>query len=261
MNEANTPNAQEALLKAICSPGLSLNPRIAVYQRNRWAQAERALAISFPTVAKLLGEGFSGLSREFLLAYPNRFSDWGEWGEELSEFIANQISTSHLAYLPETALLDWCIHGVERAESTGFASESIALLSEQNPAQVGIKCNTNIRFLWTYHPAFEIWKMHQEDEDFSEWSERAREKLAAPTALPACILISRPYWKATLTPIRHSEYTFISSILRGNSLLVALTDVENTDFDFTSWLPNALTNGWIAEFYPLPTHALKDRIS
>ncbi|MDO8345902.1 MAG: putative DNA-binding domain-containing protein [Cellvibrio sp.] len=260
MNNAMTPNAQENLLQAICSPSLSLNPGIAVYQRNRWAQAERALAISFPTLAKLLGEGFGRLSREFLLVCPNQFSDWGEWGEAFPDFIAAQVSTSHLAYLPETALLDWYIHIAGRAKNVELVTESISLLSELNPADVGAKFNTHIRFIWTHYPAFEIWKMHQADADFSSWSEKAREKLHKLNSSPQCLLISRRHWLATPTPIRDSEYKFMSSLLRGNSLLSALNELHDTDFDFSVWLSNALSNGWVTEFYPLPTHSLKDRI-
>lgn len=260
MNNAMTPNEQENLLKAICSPSLSLNPGIAVYQRNRWAQAERALAISFPTLAKLLGEGFGRLSREFLLACPNQFSDWGEWGEDFTDFIATQVSTSHLAYLPETALLDWCIHIAERAQNVEFLIESIALLGELNPADVGVKFNPHIRFIWTHYPAFEIWKMHQADADFSAWSEKAREKLHHLNSSPQCLVISRRHWRAMPTPVRDSEYKFMSSLLRGNSLLSALNELHNTDFDFSAWLSNALSNGWVTEFYPLPTHSPKDPI-
>ncbi len=260
MNKATSGNSQENLLKAICNPSLSLNPRIAVYQRNRWALAERALAISFPTIAKLVGDSFSLLTKEFLFAHPNEFSDWGEWGEAFPDFIAAQVSTSHLAYLPEAALLDWCIHIAERAQNVEFLTESIALLSELNPADVGFKFNPHIRFIWTHHPAFEIWKMHQADADFSVWSEKAREKLHHLNSSPQCLLISRRHWRAIPTPIRDSEYKFMSSLLRGNSLLSALNKLHDTDFNFSAWLSNALSNGWVTKFYPLTARSPKDPI-
>lgn len=252
MNKATSGNSQENLLKAICNQSLSFNPRIAVYQRNRWALAERALAISFPTIAKLIGDSFSLLTREFLFAHPNEFSDWGEWGEKLPDFIANQVSTSHLAYLPNVAALDWCIHKIERTDNDEPISESISLLSELDPSLIGIKFNTNIRFLWTNHPIFEIWQMHQPNEEFSKWSESAREKLQNLSS-QNCVVVSRSQWKAIPTVISSNEYKFMSALLRGGSLLDALTSTENTDFDLSIWLPNALSNAWITEFHPLTT--------
>lgn len=73
-------NDQQTLLEKILASTLSIDPGIAIYQRNRWAMAERALSISFPTVHQLLGEGFATLARKFLIAHPNSQADWGGWG-------------------------------------------------------------------------------------------------------------------------------------------------------------------------------------
>lgn len=239
-------NDQQQLLTHICARQLSSDPHIAIYQRNRWALAGRSLSISFPTIHKLLGEGFNGLAREFLFFYPNHHTDWGDWGSELPRFINQRIANFAMRYLGDCAQLDWIIHRIERHDNAILNYESLALLEKVDAKSLLLRINPNVELLASNFPLYAIWKMHQPNEDFTHWSNMAKEVLAKNSSDVEYLIIFRDNWRAKPLPICKSEYTFMHYLKNEESLAKALDATENTDFNFTEWLINAVKYHWIS---------------
>lgn len=244
-------NEQDVLLSAICNGTRSSNASIAVYQRNRFAQAERALAISFPLIAALLGEGFSTLAYRFLLQHPPIQSDWGEWGQLLPDYISQQAELNDLPYLRECAQLDWAAHTIERCDNDEFIQTSLRILSEDSANTACFELNRNIALLSTSFPVYAIWKMHQPDEDSDAWRERATSELQnAPHT--EYLALSRTHWRTQVTPISKAEYFFMKAIMQHKNLTELLLTVENMEFQFSDWLVAALNHKWLHTIQRLP---------
>ncbi len=238
-------NDQQILIDKILANALSNNPSIAVYQRNRWALAERALAISYPTVQQLLGEGFTVLARKFLLAVPNTQADWGAWGESLPNFINTTPLANSLVYLSDCAALDWNIHLAQRATSAAdFAN--LALLQEAPLHTIQLQLNDTVKLISSRFPLYAIWKMHQDTDNTDYWTALANQGLAAEGAATEYLMVFRTHWRATVLPISASEYSFMQQLLNNSSLELALNLVADADFNFTQWLLNAAKHQWIA---------------
>jgi Putative DNA-binding domain len=243
-------NDQQTLLEKILASTLSIDPGIAIYQRNRWAMAERALSISFPTVHQLLGEGFATLARKFLIAHPNSQADWGDWGAEFPDFISKIIVEPAMHYVSDCAKLDWIIHTIERRDNINLNYESLTLLDKVDAGNLYIRINTNLELLLSKYPLYAIWKMHQPNENLAHWSDIAKHALTQNTSDPEHLVIFRDNWRAKPLPICNSKFTFMRSLKNGNSLATALDATEHTDFNLTEWLMDAVKFHWISSIQP-----------
>lgn len=250
MNPLDQSHYQQQFMALLLQPSASETAGISVYQRNRWAQAERALRISFPTVAALMGENFYALAKQFLLAEPHQQADWGSWGENFSRFINQNQHHIGLPYLAAVAQVDWAIHLTERQDNDLFDSASLDLLAEQPAEQLGIRLNSNICLLQSPFPLWEIWKMHQPKEDLGYWSEQAQLKMEK-SAGDFYYVISRAQWNAVPVPLSSSDYQFMQGTLAQESIAQLLDRLSPFNFDFSQWLPKAMTERWIQSFYLL----------
>lgn len=256
MKSNKTLTYQQHFLQLLLQPVVSKNKGMAAYQYNRWAQAERALSISFPTVAQLMGKNFFGLSRAFLLEHPHTEADWGSWGEAFPQFIFNNQHHIGLPYLSDVAQLDWLVHTAERQDKDTSSIDTIHILEKYPADQIGIKLNSTIYFLSSRYPLLEIWKFHQPNEDTTHWSTKVREALQDDNNL-FHFVISQQKWQAKPLDISLPEYQFMQGLLGNRSLASLLDELAATDFDFTAWLTKAISEGWINKFYVLPFNRSK----
>lgn len=238
-------NDQQNLLNQILTHTPSISPGIAVYQRNRWAMAERALSISFPTVFQLLGDGFATLARQFLFTNPNSQADWGAWGEEFSSFIKSTPLHTALPYLSDCAALDWHIHTIERCNNSVMDRASLTRLENADPEIIYFVLNDNIKLIKSSYPIYAIWKMHQPDEAPSHWEEIANEQLHKKNSHTEHLIVFREDWKANPLTLNKSEYIFFEMMRNNKSLSYALDALANTDFNFSEWLLRSVKYNWI----------------
>jgi len=90
-------NNQQKLLEAIWRDDSSEIDKsefstqgIDIYRRNLFANAQRALSITFPTVFELLDSSISkNLVYQFLRLSPPSQGDWGQWGADFPNFISS----------------------------------------------------------------------------------------------------------------------------------------------------------------------------
>lgn len=244
--------AQSCLISAIYNGNNSCNDSVnfesqglAAYQRSLAANAKRALAISYPTIAQLVGDGFSALSREFLQHHPLTGGDWGEWGGELPAWLANKAELADYPYLSDCAQLDWLCHHSERAANVALDLDSLALLADGDAYQFNVVLASGTFLLDSQHPVVDIWNAHQasnqNNEQAGELFKLAAQSIAEQQAQTA--LVWRPQWKAQVQAIDATEFLWLQQLLAGQPLGSALDKVSHTDFNFESWLPAALQKG------------------
>ncbi|WP_284449857.1 HvfC/BufC family peptide modification chaperone [Spongiibacter tropicus] len=101
---------------------------LVVYRRNMAANAARVLGISFPTLRGLVGEpALPALAMGYLRAHGREVFDWGQWGEALASWLAEQPVARQYPYLADCARLDWLIHLAERSAPQAFMADAFAV--------------------------------------------------------------------------------------------------------------------------------------
>lgn len=226
----------------------SAAPDVGPYPASLQANAERALAITFPTVQALLGEpAFGVLSRRFHQAHPHHQADWGEWGEALPDWLAAQAELVELPYLPDVARLDWSCHVSERAADSRIDVASMGLAAAQAPERLRLRLAPDVRMLRSTHPVVPIWWAHHgPPADQASWFERANK--AMHEGVLGHVIVHRQRWRATPFEVTPGTWAFVRAAHAGQSLARALDEVAPMGFDFVQWLPGAIQHGWVLGF-------------
>src|SRR5262245_7836171 len=134
-------NSARPHVPGIRADGISPGVRLGFYRTNVFENYRKALATTYPAVAKLVGEGFfSLLAREFVLRYPSLSGDVGRHGEQFAEFLRQHASARELPYLSDVARLEWCIE--ESFNEADHARLSLTSLGAVPEEQLG-----RLRFL------------------------------------------------------------------------------------------------------------------
>jgi|JI10StandDraft_1071094.scaffolds.fasta_scaffold156021_2 hypothetical protein len=221
---------------------------LAIYARNRLANAERALAISLPTVSLLLGaEGFSTAVALYLPDHPLHGGDWGTWGEHFADWLGQQEDLADFAYIQDCARLDWQCHLGSRAADSVVEFGSLDLLAQVDAYSLYLKFHPAVSVLSAAYPLYELWQAHHAEATVQEsYWQQAQQKLALFEQKH--VMVYRPQWRVLLAPLSVADFLFVESLLKGQSLGVALDTVADTDFSFEQWLVFAIQHNVFSQW-------------
>lgn len=248
---------------------------LQAYQAHAAALAERALTAAFPVLAQLIGdESFAGMARAFWHAQAPQRGDMACWGAGLAAFIEAAEQLADEPYLADVARLEWLLHEAAAAadDSTRAglvdapwsatpgpgpdAVPGLGLLATADPAALNLRFTAGAALLCSRHPVVQIWQAHQVPHDTAAGREaafaHARQSLAQGQGANAWVV--RHGFKPVVHAVTAATAAFLDALLRGQALAVALElalalrdDVlASTPFDFSAWLVQALSEGWIA---------------
>jgi len=238
IDDKTNPDLQGELMATILNFASNRNfdPKgIEVYQRNFMASACRALAISYPTVERLVGEDFFQLLvKNFLTAYPKYHYDWAQWGGEFSEWLAQSLFTDETPYLADCAQLDWQIHLNQTQQVANADFESLALLELQPTEQLRLILNPTVRIIDSNYPIVDIYLAHQQNSDNPDLSV-ASQKLAEGIGQSAMVV--RKEWQSEVSCIDQQERYWIEGCLQSIPLGNLLEDFHKPAMSFEKWLP------------------------
>jgi Putative DNA-binding domain len=215
------------------------------YLSSRRANAQRALRITYPTVATLLGgDAFDELSLRFFSVSPHVHADWGAWGEGFAACLDKQPELEHLPYLPDVARLDWLCHVSERAQDTAVDVASLAWVGAHSPDALRLCLAHDLGVLTSSHPVLAIWHAHHgEATQRPRWQAMANEPF--PLGQRRHVLVHRTPWRAVPVDLPEPALRFVLAVMAGQSLAQALDAVEPEGFDLVQWLPRAIQQGWV----------------
>lgn len=220
---------------------------LGVYPSALLANASRALSITYPTVASLLGApAFLVLVSRYVRHGPHSQSDWGSWGRSLPAWLAQQTELDAYPYLPDVAQLDWLCHLSERAKDSRTDVASLLGLGAQPLGQVFLRLAEHVQVMTSVYPAAQIWWGHHASEaDRAPWLLQANEPLSDGES--QYLLIHRSPWRATPSLISRGEHAFLAAVLSGLTLDRCLDLAAPFSFDFVHWLPPALQQGLVLD--------------
>ncbi len=250
-------NEQQRLLAAIWGDdaGEFSTQGIAIYRRNLLANAQRSLALSFPTIFELLDSNVSEqLVADFLRFSPPSQGDWGQWGAVFSAFLSQHELSDDYAYLADCAALDWAVHQALHGEDLALDSGSLQQLAEGEPAQLTVVINPNVVIMMSEYPLVDIFDAHHHTDETmrNDALHRAQAQLI-DGCVPSAAMVYRPEYQPRVSLIPTSEAMFMQALLANKSLGEALDRVSDfSDFSFEQWLVKAIENNFIVRLAPRP---------
>ncbi len=210
---------------------------IKVYQTNSHMLAERALLSAYPVVAQLVGaDSFADLARALWHAQPPVQGDVGRWGDGLGAFIRTSAQLQDEPYLGDVAELEWAMHCSARAADARADVGTLALLTQHDPAELGVRLAPGCVVLRSAWPVVSIILAHTQGQPTLE---ETGEQLRAHVAQDA--LVWRAGLKVLVREAHEGEYTLLTALLAGQSLAAALNAAVL--LDFAAWLPEAVQSG------------------
>lgn len=198
-------------------------PGLRIYAGNMRANWEKALSGAYPIVRKIVGEPFfEGLARAYSAAHPSRSGDLNEFGAQLAGFLADFPQTRDLAFLPDTARMDWLAHRAHfAADAPGFDPARLAGVPAANHAALPLHLAPASALLDSAWPLARIWEIHQDgyagelNVDFTPQSRH--------------FLVYRAGWKAAVALLGPADHALLAAAQRGACLGDALESACNAD--------------------------------
>jgi hypothetical protein len=215
--------------------------RLAVHRHNLFASLAAALASTFPTVQRLVGEDcFCGLARAFAGQALPLQPVLGEYGQEFAAFIATSSPAAAIPYLADIARLEWVLSLAfnspyeARLDKEGLA----ALPVEELPGRpLGLTAGTAI--VRSAYPIDRIWKAGQEDapDDKVDFGAGA-----------VALLVLRQAEDSAFAPLDEGEAAFLAALATGRTLEQATEAAfaAQPDFDLPATFPRLLALGVFA---------------
>ena len=145
---------QREFIDALFAADPPADPRLAIHHGNARANWRGALAAAYPTVRRLVGDGFFDAACDhYAREYPSRGGDLAAFGAQLAPFLAGYAPAASLPYLPDVARLDWAVHESFHAADAGPLD--LGALAKVPPADYGrlrLKPHPAVRLLLSAYP-------------------------------------------------------------------------------------------------------------
>lgn len=218
---------------------------VAVYQNNLRANAARALSLTFPITKQIIGDqNFQLATNKYLCAKLKTFGDWADFGLEFDVFLSNQTLMENLPYISELAGLERHIFNSVRAKDEKLDLQSIHLLASEDNEQRRFLLASGACVLQSNYPLLEIKRFFERAEEQSNTNfENVIKAIKHDSQHNSsfCILVYRKGFEVYTEYISDTQYTWYQLLLKGSPLGKALKQMQVTDFDIETWLPQAIS--------------------
>jgi len=190
---------------------LSRRPAFAVYRNTALQGALSALAATYPTVERLLGdEAFAALALRFVRAVRPMTPVLSDYGEGFVDWLALQPTLADLPYLPDVARIDWmCLEAHRAGDAPLLDAGALSDSSPQSWMTRRAALHPATRISWFRQPAPSIWLA-------------ARDGLLeggfAPDWCAEGVLVTRPIGAVQVVRIDAAAHRILGGIRLGESV-------------------------------------------
>ncbi len=224
------------LLALVVDDGLAAQARLGIYRNTAIGTLVTALRLSYPAIHALVGpEFFEGAARLFMEASPPGSAWLDTYGATFPEFLAGLPQAASLAYLPDTARLEWAVNTVLHAPDTKpLDLPRLAQLEEAERGDVCFTPHPTVRLLQSDFPIDAIWRAVLSRDDGA---------LGAIdlNAGPVWLLVRRTPAGIEVDRLSVWQWRFAAALFAGLPLHAALE--ESTSSETHGWLATLLATG------------------
>jgi len=223
--------ALSAIESEVATGARTTRERIAVYRNNVLASLTDALRETFPVVLRLVGERFFAFTaREFIAAHPPLHPTLSDYGETLPDFLATFPPCRNLAYLADTAQLEWLLNVARYAADVApVSARCLSATSEEDAVRLVFRFHPACGYLASAWPVDRIWRANQpESQDESVDLDSGGMRLE----------VARQDDGVVFRTLDEAEFGFRKSLAGGATLGIALEHALGVRPDFPA--PDAL---------------------
>ena len=203
-----------ALAAVVLGAGVDPARRLQIHRNHLRTTLTDALAATFPTVTRLVGDAFFGaVARDFIAVEPPASPCLFEYGAGFADFVSVHRACRPLPYLADVARFDWIVNVAYHAPDRPTLDP--ARLAGLTPAQYGrvrLDPHPATQLLASPYPVLDIWHMaHAADN-------------AAPVDLGAGgahLLVHRSGLDVRFRALNHAEHALLGAVIAGRSLAEA----------------------------------------
>ncbi|HRC44727.1 MAG TPA: DNA-binding domain-containing protein [Nitrospira sp.] len=161
--EGMTAGSYRAMADALPSDGSALRS-VALYRRLIRTNYTQVLRITYPLLARLVGERFFSLcARGYHARYPSTSGDLFAYGRHFPQWL---LELDGVRLLVQLARLEWACHEVHQADDTRApAVERAEAGAWADPSSVRFRVNRATRLLACTVPIYRVWHALQADTD------------------------------------------------------------------------------------------------
>lgn len=214
--------------------------RFQVYRNTVASTLAEALAATFPTVFRLLGEEFFAAAAGAYVAAEKPASPLlFRYGATFPEFLGRFESLAAYPYVPDVARLDFAwLAAYHAADAAPMAGEELARIDPERLAHTRLALHPATRIVTSRYPLATIWSGNRGDGP-------------VPDRLPAAaedVLVSRPEIAVSVHELPAGGAAFAQALGDGLPLGAAaeVAATANGDFDLGATLALLLTAGALA---------------
>lgn len=201
--------------------------RFAIYRNNVHRGLYDALGAAYPTVRKLVGDGFfDQLAQGFIQSEITRAGSLALYGAGFAEFLANHPVRDRLPYLPDIARLERARLEVSTSEDAKpLLAEVLGGLEDQLEAMT-LRAHPACQVVASEYPIFAIWNAQNPVD--GEHKGKTSIVQRAET-----VLVTRPYMQVEMRVVTHGQAAFFAALTReGLSLGDACAHALEADANF-----------------------------
>jgi hypothetical protein len=198
--------------------------RFNVYRNNVTVSLMEALSDGFPATARLVGEdNFTQIARQFVATHAPRSPLMFLYGDAFPAFLAGIEPLAHLAWLPDVARLEWALRvAYHAADAAPINPETLQSLTPEAFMAARFGFAPAVGLLQSQFPVTQI-------------RAYAMDQGPQPTGGAETVLITRPDFDPTATPLSEPQAALMAALLDGHVLGEALERAP--DADLSTLLP------------------------
>jgi len=219
--------------------GIEPQARLAIYRNTATGTLLKALILSYPAVQALVGpEFFEGAARLFIADSPPQSAWLDAYGDAFPDFLARLPQAATLAYLPDTARLEWAVNTVLHAPDA--QPLDLARLAQLDESELGHLCfepHPAARLIRSEFPVDAIWRGVLARDDGA----MAAVDLGSG---PVWLLVRRAQDGAQVSRLSEVQWRFTAALLAGCPLHAALEEAPASEA--LTWLATLLASGCFA---------------
>lgn len=225
--------------------GLTPEQRLSIYRNNTRLGLTEVLGEVYPVVNKLVGDAFFiRLAQAYINLHPLQSACLLGFGGQFAEVIAGFKDAQDLAYLPDTARLEWYWHETyHEADDSPLDVSALAQLDAASFEQLGFKVHPTTRFIVSDYPIGRIWANNQSDSQ--------QEALIDLNEGGCRLLLYRPELEVEIVSLTEANYQCLTALASGLTLIQAVEPIikAHPDFDIQSLLQHWLLMGLLTDFF------------
>ena len=205
----------------------SASARLDIYRNNVFANYRNALGEVYPVIERLVGSDFFRHAVDrYIRAHPSRSGDIHNFGREFADFLRRLPGAAELAYLPDTAQLEWYVHeAFHAAGHVPLALERLAAVRSEQYPMLQFVLHPSARLIRSAYPVFGIWQANQPGCDGAL-------DVDAMAAVGDSLLVIQRDYSVEIERLDAGEYAFLSCLFASECFADALERASSVAADF-----------------------------